>query len=52
VLGDPFLDLELALAGAVEGELKRRALVGRNLEVDVLAGERGGDQTDAKNDGL
>jgi hypothetical protein len=52
MLGDPFLDLELALAGAVEGRLQGRALVGRNLEVNVLAGERRGDQTDAKNDGL
>src|SRR5262245_27395878 len=52
MLGDPFLDLDLALTGAVEGELQRGALVGRSVDVDVRAAERRCDEASGEDDGF
>jgi hypothetical protein len=52
MLGDPFLDLDLALVGAMERQLERGALVGHDLDLDVPAGDRRGDEADSQNDGF
>src|SRR5262245_3116076 len=52
MLGDPFLDLDLALAGTVEWKLQGGTVVGRHLDVDVLADERRIDQASCQYDGL
>jgi hypothetical protein len=44
MLGDPFLDFELTLVGTVDGVLQGRTLFGRDVDFDVLAGERRGDE--------